>query len=178
MYRHRVLITEQQIQQRVQELAEVLNKEYRNETLDIICVLKGATFFVTDIMRQLSGSVRLHFLQVSSYGTGTESSGTVHLHFSSILDLEDKHVLLVEDVLDTGVTMDYVVKHFQEQKPRSLKTCVLLDKPEKRKVNITADYVGFQIPDEFVIGYGLDYAELGRNLKYVAVLDSSEFGRR
>src|SRR5262249_5132655 len=116
-------------------------------------------------------------VRVSSYDSGSESSGTVNLHFASAIDLRGRDVLLFEDILDTGITLDYLIKHLQEKNPRSLKICVLLDKPEKRKVDIQPDYVGFQIPDEYVIGYGLDYQELGRNLRYVAVLDPAEYRR-
>ena len=174
MYKHKILLTETQIQQRVKELAEIFNADYRGEVLDLICILKGAVFFVADLMRHLEIPVRLHFLQVSSYGIGTESSGTVNLHFSSLTDLQNRHVVLVEDILDTGITLDYLLKHLREKNPRSLKACVLLDKPEKRKLDIEPDYTGFQIPDNFVIGYGLDYREFGRNLRYIAVLDPSE----
>jgi hypoxanthine phosphoribosyltransferase len=170
-----LLISEVQIQQRVQELADVLNKEYQDRSLDIVCVLKGAMMFASDLVRQLEIDVRIHFLQAISYSTGTESSETVNLHFTSVFDIRDCHILLVEDILDTGITMDYLLKHLIENGPKSTKVCVLLDKPDRRKLNIQPDYVGFQIPDEFVIGYGLDYLEYGRNLKYIGVLDRSEY---
>lgn len=175
MYKHRVLITEQQIRQRVQELADSLNKQYHDQPLDVICVLKGSFIFVSDLIRRLDVPVRVHFLQVSSYGVGSESSGTVSIHFSSAINLQEKDVLVIEDILDTGITLDYLLKHLQEKNPRSIKLCVLLDKPERRKIDITPDYMGFQIPDEFVIGYGLDFQDLGRNLNYIAVLDPSEY---
>ena len=177
MYKHKVLITEEEIRERVTELANMLNRDYQGETLDIVCTLKGAVFFAADLMRGLSIPVRLHFIQVSSYGSGTENSGKIHLHFSSAIDLQHRNVLLVEDILDTGITLDYLVKHLSEKNPRSLKTCILLDKPDRRKLDITPDYKGFEIPDVFVIGYGLDYNELGRNLRYIAELDPSEFGK-
>lgn len=159
----------------MRELAEALNKEYQDKALDIVCVLKGAMMFASDLVRELEMDVRMHFLQAISYSTGTESSETVNLHFTSVFDIRDCHVLLVEDILDTGITMDYLLKHLKENGPQSAKVCVLLDKPDRRKLNIQPDYVGFQIPDEFVIGYGLDYLEFGRNLKYIAVLDRSEY---
>ena len=175
MYRNKLLITEEQIQHRVRELAEVLNKEYRGKSLDIVSVLKGAMIFTSDLIRLLDMDVRIHFLQALSYSSGTESSETVNLHFTSIFDIRDCDVLLVEDILDTGITLDYLVKHLKENAPGTIRICVLLDKPDRRKLNIQADYVGFQIPDDFVIGYGLDYLEYGRQLKYIGVLDRSEY---
>lgn len=175
MFKHRVLITEEQIRQRIQELGETLNHEYKGRTLDIICVLKGSFIFVSELIRKLDIPVRVHFLQVSSYGTGSQSSGTVSLHFSTTFNLENKDVLLVEDILDTGITLDYLLRQLKEKTPNSLKLCVLLYKPERRKLDITPDFVGFQIPDEFVVGFGLDFGELGRNLNYIAVLDPSEY---
>ena len=177
MYKHRVLITEEEIRERCKELARTLNTDYQGRTLDIICTLKGAVFFAADLMRELTIPVRLHFIQVSSYGSSTENSGTIHLHFSSAFDLQHRDVLLVEDILDTGITLDYLVKHLSEKNPSSLKTCILLDKPERRKLDINPDYKGFEIPDVFVIGYGLDYNEFGRNLSYIAELDPSEYGK-
>lgn len=174
MLKHRVLITEQQIRQRVQELADALNKQYKDQTLDVVCVLKGSFLFFADLVRQLQMPVRIHFLQVSSYGEA-DSSGTVNIHFSSTINLQEKDVLLVEDILDTGITLDYLLKHLKEKNPRSIKVCVFLYKPERRKLDIVPDYVGFQIPDEFVIGYGLDFREIGRNLGYIGVLDPSEY---
>lgn len=175
MYRNKLLITEEQIQNRVRELAEVLNNEYRGKSLDIVSVLKGAMIFTSDLIRLLEMDVRIHFLQALSYSSGTESSETVNLHFTSVFDIRDCDVLLVEDILDTGITLDYLVKHLKENGPGSIRICVLLDKPDRRKLNIQADYVGFQIPDDFVIGYGLDYLEYGRQLKYIGVLDRSEY---
>lgn len=175
MYKHKVLIPEQKIQERIAAVASSLNRDYGGRTLDVICILKGGIIFMSDLIRSLTIPVRIHFVQVSSYGDETESSGTVNLHFSSVSeDLTDRDVLLVEDVLDTGITLDYLIKQLKEERPATLKTCVLLDKPSRRKINIKADYVGFEIPDNFVIGYGLDYRELGRNLRYIAELDPSE----
>lgn len=177
MYKHQILITEDEIHQRVRELATTLNEDYSHGSLDIICVLKGAIFFVTELARQLTMPVRLHFLQVSSYGDESESRGTVNLRFSSVSeDLVNRNVLLVEDILDTGITLDYLLRQLKEENPFSLRTCVLLDKPSRRRVDVQADYVGFVIEEHFVIGYGLDYQEFGRNLSYIAILDPAEFG--
>lgn len=175
MYKHKVLITNEQIQQRVTELADMLNKQYKGQKLDVICVLKGSFVFVSDLLRRLEMPVRVHFMQVSSYGTGSKSSGRVNIRFTTAFNLQDNDVLLVEDILDTGITLDYLLRQLKEKNPRSIKVCVLLYKPERRKIDITPDYMGFQIPDEFVIGYGLDYQELGRNLNYIAMLDPSEY---
>ncbi len=177
MYKNRQLISEEQIENRIQELSEVLNREYQNKVLDIVCVLKGAVAFAGDLVRQLKMDVRLHFLQAIIYSTGTESSETVNLHFTSVFDIRDCHVLLVEDILDTGITLDYLLKHLKENAPQSIKVCVLLDKPDRRKLSIQPDFVGFEIPDEFVIGYGLDYLEFGRNLPYIGILDRSEYDK-
>jgi hypoxanthine phosphoribosyltransferase len=176
MYKHKELISEKHIDERLSQLAQQLNKDYEGNELDVICILKGSIIFAADLVRRLTVPVRLHFLQVSSYGEDVESSGTITLRFSSVTeDLLGRNVLIVEDILDTGITMDYLLKQLREENPESLKVCVLVDKPSRRKVGVRADYVGFEIEDHFVIGYGLDYQELGRNLRYIAVLDPSEY---
>jgi hypoxanthine phosphoribosyltransferase len=174
VYKNKQLISEEEIGRRVQEIADTINKEYKGKTLDVVSVLKGAAMFSNDLIRKLDLDVRIHFLQAISY-SGSESSETVNLHYTSVFDIRGCNVLLVEDILDTGITLDYLVKHLKENNPDSIKICVLLDKPDRRKLNIQADYVGFQIPDEFVIGYGLDYLEYGRNLRYIGVLDRAEY---
>jgi hypoxanthine phosphoribosyltransferase len=175
MYKHKILFSAEKIADRIGVLAGDINRDYADHTLDIICILKGGVIFLSDLIRKLTVPVRVHFVQVSSYGDETISSGTVTLHFSSVSEnLDSKQVLIVEDILDTGITLDYLVKQLKEEHPGSLKTCVLLDKPSRRKLNISADYVGFEIPDHFVIGYGLDYKDLGRNLPYIAELDPAE----
>lgn len=176
MYKHKILITEEQIRKRIEEIATEINQEFQGRTLDLICILKGGVVFLCDLMRYLTVPVRIHFVQVSSYLDSTESSGTVSLHFSSVSeDLKGREVLLLEDIVDTGITLDYLIKQLKEESPATLKTCVLLDKPSRRKLAFKADWVGFEIPDQFVIGYGLDYQELGRNLRYIAELDASEY---
>ena len=175
MYKHRVLIPEEKIRERINEISVTINNDYDGYTLDMICLLKGGIIFLSDLIRRLNVPLRIHFVHVSSYRGETESSGTVSLHFSSVSEeLHGKQILVVEDILDTGITLDYLVKQLREEQPESLKTCVLLDKPSRRRLNIKADYVGFEIEDHFVIGYGLDYRELGRNLRYIAELDPSE----
>jgi hypoxanthine phosphoribosyltransferase len=176
MYKHQVLISEEKIADRLQLLSTQLNTDYEGKELDVICILKGSIIFTADLVRRLTIPVRIHFLQISSYGDDSESSGTINLRFSSVTeDLLNRNVLIVEDILDTGITMDYLLKQLREENPASLKICVLLDKPSRRKVGVKADYVCFEIEDQFAIGYGLDFQELGRNLSYIAVLDPSEY---
>ena len=171
MLNTRPLFSEQQILRKVNDLAVRLNQDYHNKTVDIVCVLKGAFCFAADLTRRLSFPVRMHFLQVRSYDSGTESSGTVHLYFSSDFELAGCDVLLVEDIVDTGITLEFLTQHLLEKGPATFKTCVLVDKPSRRKVNVQPDYYCFEIDDWFVVGYGLDYKELGRNLPYLAILD-------
>jgi hypoxanthine phosphoribosyltransferase len=175
VYKHKPFISERKLRNRVKSLAAEINREYQGKMLDVVCVLKGAFFFVSDLLRLLKVTTRLHFVEVSSYGPDTTNSGTVSLHFSSVNDLKDKDILVVEDILDTGITLDYLLKHLENHQPSSMRVCVLLDKPDRRRVDVRPNFVGFQIPDHFVIGYGLDYRELGRNLKYIAILDPKEY---
>ncbi len=171
MFKSTPLLSEESIQNRVREIADSLNRDYAGRTVDALCVLKGSMFFAADLFRNLTVPVRVHFMQVSSYGSSTESSGTVNLYFSSAFEVEDCDVLLVEDILDTGITMNYLLERLRARNPRTMKTCVLLDKPARRKLDIKADYVGFEIQDHFVVGYGLDYNELGRNMRHIAIID-------
>jgi hypoxanthine phosphoribosyltransferase len=173
MHNTRPLFSEEQISKKITHLAAEINRDFQNRTVDVVCVLKGSICFAADLIRRLSFPLRIHFMQVRSYGSGTESSGTVHLHFSSEFALAGLEVLLVEDIVDTGITLEFVLEHLREKKPASLKTCVLLDKPSRRKVNVRPDYCGFEIDDWFVVGYGLDYNEFGRNLPYLAVLEEN-----
>lgn len=176
MVKHQVLFSEERIAERVQQIGAQLNQDYAGKELDVICILKGSVIFAADLVRRITVPVRLHFLQISSYGDDVESSGTINLRFSSVTeDLVNRNVLVVEDILDTGITMDYLLKQLREENPASLRICVLLDKPSRRKIGVKADYVGFEIEDHFAIGYGLDYQELGRSLRYIAVLDPSEY---
>jgi len=177
MYKHQILLTEEEIQARIAQMAEQLNEDYADRELDILCVLKGAAVFTVDLIRHLTVPVRLHYIQTSSYGSGTENSGTVHIQYTSVFEVGGRDVLIVEDILDTGITLDYLIRQLEQKNPHSLKTCILLDKPDRRHVQLEPDYKGFEIPDQFVIGYGLDYNEFGRNLRYIAILDPSEYGK-
>jgi hypoxanthine phosphoribosyltransferase len=166
----RVLITGGRIQRRIRELAREIRKDFPGEPLHLVSVLKGGVFFLTDLARSIAGEVSFDFIAVSSYGHGTRSSGQVRLTRDLDSSIEGKTVIVVEDILDTGMTLQYLLRLFQQRKPKHLRVAVLLDKPERRLAAVHADYVGFAIPNEFVVGYGLDYAERYRNLPYVGVL--------
>ncbi|HOO62772.1 MAG TPA: hypoxanthine phosphoribosyltransferase [Synergistaceae bacterium] len=171
----KVLISKEEIVRRIASLGEQISQDYAGQELVVVGVLKGAVLFLSDLVRQVNREVFLHFdfISVSSYGSSTVSSGIVKINKDLDLDIKGKHVLIVEDIIDTGLTLSYIIKLFEERKPLSVKTCVLLDKPERRKVPVSVDYRGFEIPDEFVVGYGLDYAERWRNLEEVFVLHTS-----
>ena len=166
----RVLITGGRIQRRIRELAREIRKDFPGEPLHLVSVLKGGVFFLTDLARSIAGEVSFDFIAVSSYGQGTHSSGQVRLTRDLDSSIEGKTVIVVEDILDTGMTLQYLLRLFQQRKPKHLRVAVLLDKPERRITAVHADYVGFAIPNEFVVGYGLDYSERYRNLPYVGVL--------
>jgi hypoxanthine phosphoribosyltransferase len=166
----RVLITGGRIQKRIQALAKEIRRDFPKESLHLVSVLKGGVFFLTDLARSISGEVSFDFIAVSSYGQNTRSSGQVRLTRDLDSSIEGKTVIVVEDILDTGMTLQYLLRLFQQRKPKHLRVAVLLDKPERRITAVRADYVGFSIPNEFVVGYGLDYAERYRNLPYVGIL--------
>jgi hypoxanthine phosphoribosyltransferase len=166
----RVLITGGRIQRRIRELARQIRKDFAGEPLHLVSVLKGGVFFLTDLARSIPGQVSFDFIAVSSYGQNTHSSGQVRLTRDLDSSIEGKTVIVVEDILDTGMTLQYLLRLFQQRKPKHLRVAVLLDKPERRIAAVHADYIGFSIPNEFVVGYGLDYSERYRNLPYVGVL--------
>ena len=168
--RVKILISGRRIQRRIQALAKQIRRDFPDEPLHLVSVLKGGVFFLTDLARSIAGEVSFDFIAVSSYGQGTRSSGQVRLTRDLDSSIEGKTVIVVEDILDTGMTLDYLLKLFQQRKPKHLRVAVLLDKPERRIAPVRADYLGFSIPNEFVVGYGLDYAERYRNLPYVGVL--------
>jgi hypoxanthine phosphoribosyltransferase len=167
----RVLITAGRIQRRIQALAKEIRKDFDGERLHLVSVLKGGVFFLTDLARNIPGEVSFDFIAVSSYGQNTHSSGQVRLTRDLDSSIEGRTVIVVEDILDTGMTLQYLLRLFQQRKPKHLRVAVLLDKPERRIAAVRADYVGFSIPNEFVVGYGLDYSERYRNLPYVGVLN-------
>jgi hypoxanthine phosphoribosyltransferase len=166
----KILISGSRIQRRIQALAKQIRKDFPNEPLHLVSVLKGGVFFLTDLARSVSGEVSFDFIAVSSYGQDTRSSGQVRLTRDLDSSIEGKTVIVVEDILDTGMTLEYLLRLFQQRKPKHLRVAVLLDKPGRRIASVRADYVGFSIPNEFVVGYGLDYSERYRNLPYVGVL--------
>jgi hypoxanthine phosphoribosyltransferase len=166
----RPLISSADIQQKIREMGKQIRRDFPGEHLILVGVLKGAVLFLADLARQIPGEVTFDFIAVSSYGKDTKSSGQVKLNKDLDSSIEGKVVIVVEDILDTGLTLQYLLRVLQQRKPKSLKVAALLDKRERRVADVRADYVGFVIPDEFVVGYGLDYAERYRNLPDVGVL--------
>ncbi|NPV54829.1 MAG: hypoxanthine phosphoribosyltransferase [Firmicutes bacterium] len=165
-----ILLHEDEIKRRVEELGEQISRDYCGKELVVVGILKGALVFMADLVRRLSIPVVIDFVAISSYGAATKSSGAVRILKDLDAPVENKHVLIVEDIIDTGLTLSYLVENLRARKPLSVKICTLLDKPDRREINIRPDYNGFQIPDKFVVGYGLDYSEKYRNLPSVAVL--------
>ncbi len=166
-----VLITAEDLQRRVFELGEQISRDYADRPLLLVGVLKGAVFFLSDLMRFIDIPVEVDFMAVASYGSATDSSGVVRILKDLDASIEDRDVLIVEDIVDSGLTLQYLLRNLGSRNPRTLEVCALLMKPERRKVDLPTRYVGFEIPDRFVVGYGLDYAERHRNLPFVAVLD-------
>jgi hypoxanthine phosphoribosyltransferase len=166
-----VLVTEDAIQAKVRELGIRIGADYADRRLTLVSVLKGALPFMADLMRAIPIPVRIDLMEVSSYGgTATESSGLVRILKDLSASIEGEDVLIVEDIIDTGLTLNYLLRYLRGKNPRSLRICTLLDKPARRLVDIPVDYIGFTIPDQFVVGYGLDYGEFYRNLRFVGVL--------
>jgi hypoxanthine phosphoribosyltransferase len=167
----KILVGAEDLDRRVGELAEEINRDYAGRDLLLIGVLKGAVFFVSDLMRRLTIPVEVDFMAVASYGSATRSSGVVRILKDLDAVIEGRDVLIVEDIVDSGLTLQYLLRNLAGRHPASLEVCALLIKPERRKVDLKTRYVGFEIPDEFAIGYGLDHAERYRNLPYVAALE-------
>jgi len=166
-----VLVTAEELQQRVAELGKEISRDYAGRPLLLIGVLKGAVFFLSDLMRYLEVPVEVDFMAVASYGSATDSSGVVRILKDLDASIEDRDVLIVEDIVDSGLTLQYLLRNLGSRNPRTLEVCALLTKPDRRKVDLPTRYVGFEIPDRFVVGYGLDYAERHRNLPFVAALE-------
>jgi hypoxanthine phosphoribosyltransferase len=166
-----VLVPAEDLQRRVRELGAEISGDYEGRDLVMIGVLKGAVLFLADLMRELTVACEIDFMAVSSYGSSTDSSGVVRILKDLDASIEDRDVLLVEDIVDSGLTLHYLLKNLRARNPRSLEVCALLTKPERRRVELPIRYVGFEIPNRFAIGYGLDHAQQHRNLPYVAVLD-------
>lgn len=161
------LISEEEISKRIIELANEINNDYHNEDLILVGLLKGSVIFLSDLSRKLTLNCKLDFMIISSYGNNMESSKDVRLLKDLDESIKNKNVLIVEDIIDTGYTLKKVIELLETREPKSLKICTLLDKPEKREVSVDVDYVGFKIPDEFVVGYGIDYAQNHRTLPYI-----------
>ena len=166
----RTLFSEEELQKKVAELGAAITEEYRGKDLLIVTVLKGAVVFLADLMRKIDTPAEIDFMVVSSYGAGTKSSGVVKIVKDLDVPLKDRHILIVEDILDSGLTLSYIKGILQDRGPASIRIATLLDKPARRKADLRADYVGFEVPDEFVVGYGLDYDEKYRNLPYIGIL--------
>jgi hypoxanthine phosphoribosyltransferase len=167
----KVLIEEEALRARIAELGEEISNDYRDRDLLLVGVLKGAVFFMADLMRHLSIPCEVDFMAISSYGASTDSSGVVRILKDLDINIEGRDVLVVEDIIDSGLTLSYLIRNLESRDPASLEVCSLLTKPDRREIDVPVRYTGFEIPNEFVIGYGLDYAERYRNLPYVAVLD-------
>jgi hypoxanthine phosphoribosyltransferase len=165
-----VLIEEDRLQSRIRELGAELSVDYAGRELLLVGVLKGAVFFMADLMRSLTVPCEIDFMAISSYGASTDSSGVVRILKDLDINIEGRHVLVVEDIIDSGLTLSYLLRNLESREPASLEICALLTKPSRREIDIPVRYVGFEIPNRFVIGYGLDYAERYRKLPYVGVL--------
>lgn len=159
-----VLVSSEKIEQKVKELGKEITEDYKGEELMLVGILKGAAIFMADLSRHIKIPLTMDFMAVSSYGSSTKSSGVVRIIKDLDLDVEGKHILIIEDIIDTGLTLGYITDNLKKRGASSVKICTLLDKPDRRKVDVPVDYRGFIIPDEFVVGYGIDYAEKYRNL--------------
>ena len=170
----KVLITEEEVDARIRELGEKISKEYEGKQIHLICVLKGGVFFMCELAKRITVPVSMDFMCVGSYGDGTKSSGVVRLAKDLDESIENKEVLIVEDIIDSGNTLYYLMDVLRQRKPASLRLCTLLDKPDRRVKDVHVDWTGFEIPDECVVGYGLDYAQKYRNLPYIGVVEGVE----
>ena len=168
--RVRIMLTEQEVNDRIKKIGEQISKDYAGKSVHLVCVLKGGSFFMCELAKRITVPVTLDFMSASSYGSSTKSSGVVKIVKDLDEPLKDKNVLVVEDIVDSGRTLSYLLKMLGDRGPESVKLCTLLDKPERRVTDVKVDYTGFQIPDEFVVGYGLDYDQRYRNLPYIGVV--------
>ena len=167
----RVMISEEDVNEKIARIAERINGDYKGEAVHLICILKGSVFFTCELAKRINLPVTIDFMQVSSYGDGTSSSGRVKIVKDLDENVEDKNVIVIEDIIDSGRTLSYLMNLLKTRNPKSIKLCTLLDKPDRRVVDISVDYTGFEIPDEFVVGYGLDYAQKYRNLPYIGIVE-------
>ncbi len=169
-----VMMSQEKVENRIQELADQINKDYEGKTIHMVGILKGSVMFMAELAKRVHGKVIMDFMSVSSYGDGTESSGKIIIKKELDIPPDGLDVLVVEDIIDSGRTLSYLLEYFKEHGANSIRLCTLLDKPDRRVVDVAVDYTGFQIPDEFVVGYGLDYAQKYRNLPYIGVLELKE----
>lgn len=169
-----VLISEEDVDAKIAEMGRKISEDYAGKQVHLICILKGSVFFMCELAKRITVPVSMDFMSVSSYGDGTTSSGIVKIAKDLDESLEGKEVIVIEDIIDSGRTLYYLLDVLQKRKPNSMKLCTLLDKPERRVKDVKVDYVGFNIPDQFVVGYGLDYAQKYRNLPYIGVVEFVE----
>ena len=165
-----ILFDEYTLANTVERLGTQISRDYQGQELLVICILKGASVFMADLIRKIDLPIQIDFMAVSSYGHSTQSSGVVKINKDLDTDIENRHILIVEDIIDSGLTLKYLSENLRSRRPKSLKICTLLDKPERRKTHLNIDYTGFEIPDVFIVGYGIDYAEHYRNLPYIGVI--------
>ena len=170
----KVMLSEEEGDKRIQEIGDQISKDYAGKQVHLVCVLKGGAFFMVELAKRITVPVSLDFMSVSSYGSDTKSSGVVKIIKDLDEPLNGKDVLVVEDIIDSGRTLSYLLEMLKDRKPASLKLCTLLDKPSRRVIDVDVDYTGFQIPDEFVVGYGLDYDQRYRNLPYIGIMELGE----
>ena len=167
----KVLLSEEEVDSRIKQIAAKVSKDYAGKEIHLICVLKGGVFFTCELAKRITVPVSLDFMSVSSYGAGTSSSGVVKIGKDLDTTIEGKNVLVVEDIIDSGRTLSYLLQNLKTRNPKSLKLCTLLDKPDRRVCDVKVDYVGFEIPDEFVVGFGLDLDQQYRNLPYIGCVE-------
>ena len=169
-----ILLSEEEVDKRIKEIGEQITKDYEGKEIHLICVLKGGVFFMCELAKRIEVPVSMDFMAISSYGADTKSSGIIKIIKDLDESIKGKDVLVVEDIVDSGRTLSYLLEMLKDRKPNSLRLCTLLDKPERRVIDVDVHYTGFQIPDEFVVGYGLDYAQKYRNLPYIGVVHLEE----
>ena len=169
-----ILLSEEEVDKRIQEIGERISRDYEGKAVHLICVLKGGVFFMCELAKRITIPVSMDFMAISSYGLDTKSSGVIRIVKDLDESITGKDVLVVEDIVDSGRTLSYLLEMLKDRKPNSLRLCTLLDKPDRRVVDVNVDYTGFKIPDEFVVGYGLDYAQKYRNLPYIGVVHLEE----
>jgi hypoxanthine phosphoribosyltransferase len=172
-----VLYSKEDLAACVERLGKQISKDYAGKEIFAVGILKGAVVFFSDLVRAIDVPVQLDFMAASSYGLSTETSGTVKILKDLDFSVEGKHVLIIEDIIDSGLTLSYLLKNFKDRKPASVKLCALLDKPERRKAEVNIDYCGYSVPDEFLVGYGLDYAEKYRNLPFIGILKKEIYAK-